>query len=204
VARAGVDGTATLQKALNQCISPSGGCTVQLSAGTYVTKQLYTQNFNGTIEGMGIDKTSIEACAPLPVSQAIPVWSDVPTLGPELIQFEDGDISISDLAIRFTAPVATTEWFDDVWGEVHELVCVLRVTGQSANLSLNRVKMEGGFADELDPWARLDADYTVVQQHYQDQLAWHSLEPSPLGSYADCVQVCCRTQRHHGRTNLRN
>ncbi len=47
----------------------------------------------------------------------------------------------------------------------HELVCVLRVTGESANLSLNRVKIEGGFVEgELAPWGRLNTDYAVAAE----------------------------------------
>jgi len=162
----GVDDTEILQNALNQCISPNGGCTVQLSAGTYVTKQLFTQNFSGTIKGMGMDKTSIEAYAPLPVTDAIPWWSGPQNLWPELIRFQDGDISIADLAIRFTAPVTTTEWYLDDAGqvEVHELLGVLGVFGASANLSLKRVKVEGGFADEMTPWGRLNAQYAVFAE----------------------------------------
>jgi hypothetical protein len=163
----GVDDTVMLQTALNYCASHGPGCVMQLTAGSFVTRQLFTQDFNGTIKGMGMDKTSIEAYAPLPVSEMKPCWSDAPTLWPELIQFDDGDISISDLAIRVTAPVATTEWFDDAAGEVkvHELVVVLRVTGEYANLSLNRVKIEGGLADvDTGIWGRLNTDYAVVAE----------------------------------------
>jgi hypothetical protein len=164
----GVDDTEILQNALNQCNSPSGGCTVQLSAGTYVTKQLVTPYFYGTIKGMGMDKTSIEAYAPLPVSTEKPVWNGPPVLLPELIQFQEGDISIADLAMRCTAPVATEEWFWDDAGQVgvHGLAAFLDVWGTSANLSLNRVKVEGGFVadDDMTPWGRCNIWFAVVAE----------------------------------------
>src|SRR5208282_1387348 len=80
----GKDDTANIQAALNACVTRGPGCTVQLQAGKYFTKQLVTYNFRGTFKGMGINQTTVE-----------------------------GDIHVSDLSIYITAPpgTATTTWY---------------------------------------------------------------------------------------------
>jgi len=57
----GVDDTANIQAALDTCVAYGPGCTLQLQAGTYFTKQLVAYNFQGTFKGMGRDVTKIEA-----------------------------------------------------------------------------------------------------------------------------------------------
>ena len=57
----GVDDTTNIQAALNACLAKRPGCTVQLQAGKYFTKQLVTYNFHGTFKGMGQERTRIEA-----------------------------------------------------------------------------------------------------------------------------------------------
>jgi hypothetical protein len=69
----GKDDTANIQAALNACVAQGPGCTVQLLAGTYLTKQLVTYNFRGTFKGMGKDRTIIEALPYLPVVLLDPV-----------------------------------------------------------------------------------------------------------------------------------
>ncbi len=163
----GVDDTATLQTALDYGASHAG-CVLQLSAGKYLTRQLFVENFCGTIKGMGMGKTTIEALSKLPVTSDDPFYSN--PNGPQnpwpvLMQFTDGDVSFSDLAITFPAAHATQDYIDYNGSEKvtrNILIYVLRVTGQSANLLLNRVKMEGGLAAQPDPnYGRLN-NYMAV------------------------------------------
>src|ERR1017187_1552843 len=67
----GVDDTAKIQGALNVCVKYGSGCTVQLAAGTYFTKQVVVYNFQETFKGTGIGSTTIEALPILPVN-----WPD--------------------------------------------------------------------------------------------------------------------------------
>jgi hypothetical protein len=50
----GSDDTDNIQAALNACVAKGPGCTVQLQAGTYLTRQLVTYNFQGTFKGMAL------------------------------------------------------------------------------------------------------------------------------------------------------
>jgi hypothetical protein len=63
----GVDDTAGIQAALDECVASGPGCTVQLAAGTCLTRQLVANNFRGTFEGLGKDGTILEG-SPLPVT----------------------------------------------------------------------------------------------------------------------------------------
>ena len=58
----GGDDTAAIQQALDTCVQQHPtGCTVQLAAGIYHTRQLVAYNFHGTLKGLGMDTTTIEA-----------------------------------------------------------------------------------------------------------------------------------------------
>jgi hypothetical protein len=152
----GGDDTAILQAALDYGASHPG-CVLQLSPGKFLTKQLLIDNFRGTIKGMGMGKTTIEALPELPVTQDDPFYfspHSAQNLWPILMQFTDGDVFFSDLAITFPAAKATQDYIDYSGPDKvtrNILIYVLRVTGQSANLTLNRVKMEGGLAAQMDP-----------------------------------------------------
>lgn len=108
----GVDDTAKIQGALNTCAKYGPGCTVQLVAGTYLTKQVVVYNFQGTFKGMGMNSTTIEALPNLPVTNLV-VTSCQPNLTnciwPGLFEFVDGNISVSDLSIKITAVPATLD-----------------------------------------------------------------------------------------------
>lgn len=146
----GKDDTANIQAALDGCAAKGPSCTVQLQAGHYFTKQLVEYNFQGTFKGMGIGTTTVEALHPLFVN--IPDISlgectpDTTTcLWPTLIMFVDGDIHVSDLSIRITAPpgTATTGWL--FAGTLFtDLIDALRFTGQyPTNAGVDRISVEG-------------------------------------------------------------
>lgn len=147
----GVNDTASIQAALNGCVAQGPGCTVQLQEGKYLTKQLVTYNFRGTFKGMGVDSTAIEALHNLSVipndisvqGECLP--NTTTCLWPSLIIFVDGDIHVSDLSIRITAPpgTATTGWA--IFGfRITTLVDALRFMGQHpTNVAIDRISIEG-------------------------------------------------------------
>jgi hypothetical protein len=147
----GKDDTANIQAALEACVAKGPACTVQLREGKYLTKQLVTYEFQGTFKGMGIDHTTIEALHNLPVNpndisvdgECLP--NTTTCLWPSLIIFVDGDIRVSDLSIRITAPpgTATTGW--TIFGfTITTLLDGLRFMGQhSTDVSIDRISVEG-------------------------------------------------------------
>ena len=148
----GVDDTAKIQGALNACVGYGPGCAVQLSAGTYLTKQLVAYNFRGTFKGMGQDRTTIEALPNLHVDME-PVGGVPESLyqpntttcrWPSLILFVDGDIHVSDLSIFITAPpgTATTTWLFG-GSPFNGLYDALSFMGQHVTACIDRIHMEG-------------------------------------------------------------
>ncbi len=148
----GTDDTVNIQKALDACVAYGPGCTVQLRAGHYFTKQLVEYNFHGTFKGMGIDTTKIEALPNLLV-ELEPVGS-VPEshcrpntttcLWPTVILFVNGDIHVSDFSLYMTAPpgTATTTWQFDTVPYVG-LFDGISFMGQYANVWVDRIHIEG-------------------------------------------------------------
>jgi hypothetical protein len=150
----GSDDTANIQAALDACVAHGPGCTVQLQAGKYLSRQLVSYNFQGTFKGMGKDRTSIEALYPLLVTLE-PVGGTADSLcrpntttclWPDLILFVNGEIHISDLALYELAPpgMATTPWgFAGSNPGYVGLFDVLSFIGQHANAYIDRIHMEG-------------------------------------------------------------
>ena len=148
----GVDDTANIQGALDTCVADGRGCTVQLRAGTYLTKQLVAYNFRGTFKGMGKGRTTIEALPNLPVDME-PVGGVPESLcqpntttcrWPSLIIFVNGDIRVSDLSIFITAPpgTATTTWLFG-GSPFTGLYNALSFMGQHVTACIDRIHMEG-------------------------------------------------------------
>jgi hypothetical protein len=147
----GTDDTKNLQSALDTCVAYGSGCTVQLAAGNYLTKQLVAYNFRGTFKGKGKDRTVIEALPNLPVNlpdfsvQAPCMPNPTTCLWPSLIMFVEGDIHISDISIKVTAPpgTATTGWFNG-GSKITDLIDTLRFMGQHrTNAYIDRIAIEG-------------------------------------------------------------
>jgi hypothetical protein len=146
------DDTSVLQAALDDCMNnhPTG-CTIQLSAGTYKTQQLFGEDFHGSLKGMGMDATIIQALPLLEVTSG-PVSEgsfDVnpPTRTnkyPYLIIFAAGDITVSDMTYEVTEHDPVTSWcFYDQCGQTW-LFGIVGVIGTSANLLVERVGFDGG------------------------------------------------------------
>ena len=147
----GGDDTAVLQAALDNCMANNpAGCTIQLSAGTYQSQQLIAENFHGTVQGMGMDVTTIEVLAPLVVTVSDQdVQNNPPSRTnkwPVLLTFTGGDITVSDLTFKVSAYNPTTPWCyggagcGQTWLEAPVGVVGY---GSSANLLVERVGFEG-------------------------------------------------------------
>ena len=156
----GVDDTANLQRALDDCVRIGRDCTVQLAGGRYLTRQLVAYNFHGTFKGKSQSKTIVEALPNLPISvgdyalQGACLPNTTTCLWPSLIMFVDGDIRVSDLSAKVTAPpgTATTGWY--FFGmKITDLIDVFRFMGHSrANVVIERVAIEGLPDDSPTSW----------------------------------------------------
>jgi hypothetical protein len=148
----GSDDTANIQAALDECVAYGAGCTVQLQAGQYFTKQLVEYNFHGAFRGMGINTTTIEALPNLLV-ELEPVGSTPEShcrpntttcLWPTVILFVNGDIHVSDFSLYMNAPpgTATTTWgFGGV--PYVGLFDGMSFMGQHANVWVDRIHIDG-------------------------------------------------------------
>ncbi len=100
----GHDDTVALQTALDACVPGGEGCTVRLSAGTYLTKQLAANGFHGTIVGAGEDRTTIQALPGYVVGKD--VWTGPASASnpyPYVLTFGGAsDVTVSDLSLRVT------------------------------------------------------------------------------------------------------
>jgi hypothetical protein len=149
----GTDDTTNIQAALDACIVRGPGCTVQLQAGTYLSRQLVAYGFQGTFRGIGQDRTTIEAIFPMPVTlepvggtpDSLCQPNTTTCLWPDLIIFINSDIHISDLSLDELAPpgMATTPWgFAGSSGYVG-LFDLLTFMGQHVNAYVDRIHVEG-------------------------------------------------------------
>jgi len=145
----GADDTTNIQKALDACVTYGKNCTVQLAAGTYLTRQLVAYNFQGTFKGMGKGITVIQALPYLPVTLDFlqPCLPNTTTcLWPTLMIFVDGNISISDLSVHMIATdgTATAPWPGSGGGATY-IDTGIRLMGQhsTTNVHIDRVEMEG-------------------------------------------------------------
>jgi hypothetical protein len=150
----GHDDTAAVQAGLDWCAAHGPGCTVQLQAGTYRTRQLVEYNFRGTFRGAGQNRTTIQALPHLAVTATDYVNGEcLPNLTdcrwPSLIVFVDGSIAVSDLSIREPwAGTDTTTGFMLGGGPFTALIDALRFMGQArTDVSIDRVSI----ASTTDP-----------------------------------------------------
>jgi hypothetical protein len=149
----GSDDTANIQGALNACVAHGPGCTVQLRAGTYLTRQLVTYNFQGTFTGMGQGETTIEALPALLVTATDPFFNGecapntTDCLWPDLIIFVDGDIKVSGFTLNLPAIPATQVWY--IAGTPATVINDgIRFMGKNpTNAAVDRVAVKGALDD---------------------------------------------------------
>ena len=170
-APSGGDDTAMLQDALTYGASHPG-CTVQLAAGTYLTSQLFAQDFHGTFKGKGMDVTIIQALPNLEVSQDQPVWKNPPSLEnkyPMLILFFGGDIRVSDMTIRANEITPLAGWYDYL-GQPEAftwLWSILEFMGESTmNVVVTRVAIEGAYDESQPAWDHYNSSAGVEIDPY--------------------------------------
>jgi hypothetical protein len=181
----GTDDTANIQAALDSCVAQGPGCTVQLQAGKYLSRQLVAYNFHGTFKGMGKDRTSIEAIYPLPVTiepvggtatDSLCQPNTTTCLWPDLIVFVDGEIHVSDLSLYELAPpgMATTPWgFAGANPGYIGLFDLLTFMGQHVDTWVDRIHVEGS----PDPTNVFGLGFNVVNGvHYTGEFP-RSLTP---------------------------
>jgi hypothetical protein len=147
----GTDDTAALQAALDRCVSHGPGCTVQLAAGRYLTRQLLAYGFRGTFRGRGRGVTQLEALPGLKVDSLAsdtedglyePPSAEHPW--PSLLLFVDGDVRVSDLAIRFPHVPAAEPYELAPGFRIAALIDAIRFMGQRrTDAIVERVAVEG-------------------------------------------------------------
>src|SRR5215471_16496892 len=130
-------------------------CTVQLAAGTYLTRQLVAFNFQGTFKGMGIATTTIQTVYPLPVKfpdvfvdgECVP--NTTTCLWLSLIIFVNGKIEVSDLSMMELAPPgeATTGWLF-AGTKFTDLIDTVRFMGNMPTYAtVDRINVQGSTDD---------------------------------------------------------
>jgi len=186
----GVDDTAALQAALDRCVAHGRGCTVELATGLYLTRQLVACDFRGTFRGRGRDLTTLEALPGLKVDHLASAtepgvfWPPSPERPwPSLVTFVDGDVRVSDLAIRIPH-VPSTDPYEMMPGwSLSVLIDAIRFMGQRrTDATVERVSVEGRedpmtgfwgfnvanavtFAGELPTGSGLPFDYYPITGH---------------------------------------
>lgn len=82
------------------------GAVIQLEEGTYYLNHvLLAENFRGTIQGAGREKTTITTVGELPVSPDVPVWKNPPSLEnpwPFVLTIVDGDVTVQAMTWRIS------------------------------------------------------------------------------------------------------
>lgn len=144
----GTDDTVVLQAALDDCVAHGPGCTVQLTAGTYKSTQLFAENFHGTFKGKGMDVTIIQAL-PLKGNPDNPCTLNPPSLGnpyPNLVTFLEGDIVVSDMTLKVVEPIPIPDGWYDLNGVFYTtlIFALLDFRGElRMNVVVERVGLDG-------------------------------------------------------------
>jgi len=146
VAPSGSDDTLAIATAFEICLEVGPGCTVQLEAGRYNTRQQYVAGFQGTLTGAGMAVTLIEPITPYRVSPArvdVSVRAPDPGGAPVMFTFRDADVTVRDLGFSVSDPAPSEPWFfGDL--EIRALAVVLSFEGEHANVELERVGIDAG------------------------------------------------------------
>lgn len=141
-----MDDTANMQCAFDLAVDAGPGKQVQLLAGTFRTKQIVVNKFSGRFTGAGADKTIVTNLPRLSVTR-VDMYFNPPSATnpwPSLISFVDGDIVISDLAIRIVGSEPTTGW--TIFGldpPLKEMAIAIGILGTKANARVTNVLVEG-------------------------------------------------------------
>lgn len=142
----GTDDTLAIATAFDLCLAAGAGCTVQLSEGTFFTRQQDVFGFQGTFAGAGMEATVIEPITPYRVSpERVDVSSRPPDPGgaPVMFTFRDADVTVRDMGVVVREPAPSEPWyFGDT--EMRALAVVLSFEGEHARVDLERFAIEAG------------------------------------------------------------
>jgi hypothetical protein len=148
----GTDDTADIQAALNSCVGAGPQCTVQLMAGTYYTKQIAVNGFQGSFVGMGQGQTTIQALPDLPPPTSNtpnhPFWAAPPGSAnpwPVLFTFVDGSFQISQMTFYEPdySPISSPGWTFPGGSEWYALAGMIYFVGHQANVVMDHVTVQG-------------------------------------------------------------
>lgn len=138
----GTDDTRNIQCALDAAMP---GDVVQLVAADYHTAQIVVVGFEGTFRGAGADKTVIRNLPGLIVT-ARDLFTEMPGpdhTWPSLLAFWEGNLTVSNLAIKVSGEEPTTGW--SIFGlQLHELAHAIVVLGRTAQVRVHDVLVEAG------------------------------------------------------------
>lgn len=144
----GVDDTEDLQCAFNSAVAAGQGMSVRLQEGTYHTRQIVVNNFNGSFTGAGADRSVLTNLPNLYVTP-VNMYFNAPSANnpwPSLVAFVGGNFQVSDLGIHITGTTPTTGWtifgLPTLYWMAHGFV----VLGTRANAFFSRVDVEGEYA----------------------------------------------------------
>jgi len=174
VTPSGGDDTFALQSAFDACIAIGPGCTVRLGAGTFRTRQLVIEDFDGTFVGAGMDATVLEPAGTLDVNANENVLAELPSPEnpwPFLLLFIDADMTMRDLGFRVTEPVVTSTWH--IRGmDINVLATLVMISGDRSRVDVERIAMDSG-------------EGTFFGVNVINGLYFQGVLPGPSGGFGD-------------------
>jgi hypothetical protein len=117
--------------ALQAALSDAAPDTViQLAEGTYYLNHvLLAENFHGTIQGAGREKTIITTVGELPVSSDSPVTKNPPSLAnpwPFVLTIVDGDVTLQGMTWRISERIPLRfKWGDFEIGAMPAIIAII-------------------------------------------------------------------------------
>lgn len=177
----GVDDTAQLQAALDECASAPGSCSIRLTAGTFRTSQLVGTRLRGALRGAGMHRTVLEALMARPQSSAdwgrSPITPDNPW--PGILTFVDSDVAVSDLSVVFRGSPLAPEYDLTGWGGgflISDYFSAVVFVGEESNGRIQRVHAQAG------PGTAFGYNL-VVAFAFQPSVLKEPQQPPPLGHF---------------------
>jgi hypothetical protein len=144
VSPSGADDTSSIATAFAMCQDLGPGCTVQLTEGTFLTRQQDIEGFVGTFAGAGREATVVQALTPYVVS---PPRNDVSIRAPDrggapvMFTIREGDIVIRDLTFVVRGAAPSLPWLF-AGTEINTIAVVLSFEGLTNRGVVERVAIE--------------------------------------------------------------
>jgi hypothetical protein len=167
----GFDDTASIQCALDAAAAAGPGSTVQLVKGTFYTRLIDVNGFNGTLKGMGIDKTKIEALPDLNCAEY-----------PALLNIKTDKIRVADLTISIPSEAPCSQQDGGILFAVLSINRTFTDTCdsneiQKTDVTVDSVAIHGNTGDIVDTGL---ASNVVVGIDFESPDNWNILDcPNP-------------------------